>query len=215
MKSPTILLLCKMIKNECIHILRSRPFIIDQIPPWLPGALRPMKLLGFVGRQTLRNLRYIDIRIALGEGIGSGWVWKDILQEIFDALHDESHFVTMRIMIKRCNVSNASLWDFEEQNKYLQIKDMIACFEKAAPNVWTPGQVIVEDWVVQGRRARRVMSHVPEDGRLSMNAPGGNVADICAEQEMYYYPNRDIWPGSMLEFVQPSDPVQRRPSIGN
>ena len=35
------------------------------------------------------------------------------------------------------------------------------------------------------------------------------TANSIVELETFYYPNKDIWPGSMLEFVQPTDPVDR------
>jgi len=113
-KTPTILLLCRQITDECRPMLRSRQFIIDRLPPWLPGAPRPMDLSEFIGQRTLQNLEHIEIRLPLGQGsTGSGWAWVKIFEDIFYILQARNQFKDLRVVISMLDFRNRLVWDSE------------------------------------------------------------------------------------------------------
>lgn len=127
LKTPTILLLCKRITDESMPVLKARWFIIDRLPPCAPPLPLPdggggfMRLANFIGRETLQQLQYIDLRIGLGEGpLGSGWIWNRMLDELLVILKEKNALVHFRLLIRRCNKrGNRSIWfteDTEESN---------------------------------------------------------------------------------------------------
>lgn len=132
--TPAILLVCRQITAECQPILKSRPFIIDRLPPFRlddkAGGL--MEISDFVGRSTLQNLRHIDIRIGLGEGpLGSGWVWKKVLDEMLEILTERNTCAKLRLLIRLCNPTakgHGTVWDAEwDCHQYMMKVSLGAC----------------------------------------------------------------------------------------
>ncbi|ROW09711.1 hypothetical protein VMCG_02186 [Cytospora schulzeri] len=186
LKTPTILLLCRRITEECLPILRSRWIVIDRLPPFVPGGL--MRITNFVGRRTLQSLHHIDIRIGLGEGpLGSGWIWTRLLDELMTILKERNALVKLRLLIRMCNETMASRWDQERRyNKDIK--------KKANPNVFAPGEIIVETWRIEGETATfvsRYTSFSDEDVSEDTTPPPDRI-----------YPDREMFPGSIMQFVE-------------
>lgn len=121
-RTPTLLLLSRRITAECLPILRSRTLLIDRLPPFCtvpkgsPGGF--MKVTDFIGRETLQNLRHIDLRIALGEGpLCSGWIWERVLDEVLDVLSERNVFATMRLLIRRYGHTPGTRFMWESERK--------------------------------------------------------------------------------------------------
>lgn len=120
LRTPTILLLCRAITRECLPVLKARNLVVDRLPPWLPGASRPMMLCQFLGVQTLQSLRFLEVRLALGHGKhGSGWVWSELLVELVEILLRKNVFEKLRFVISMHKLNERRLW-FEE-GEYLAI----------------------------------------------------------------------------------------------
>ena len=119
LKTPTILLLCKRVTDESIPVLRALSFVVDRLPPCMPplpdGRGGFLRLINFIGRETLQQLKFIDIRIGLGEGsLGSGWIWNRVFDEVLLVLSEKNSLVHLRVLIRRCNEEeNPSIWDAE------------------------------------------------------------------------------------------------------
>jgi len=112
--TPTILLLCRRVTAECLPILRSRRFVIDRLPPWLPGARRPMLVSQFIGRRTIQNISHLEIRLPVAQGLlGSAWVWVGIAIDILDILRERNTFKDLRIIICIFENSDRNSWDNE------------------------------------------------------------------------------------------------------
>ncbi|KAK3687367.1 hypothetical protein B0T22DRAFT_126983 [Podospora appendiculata] len=142
LRAPTILLLCRAITAECLPILQSRRLVIDRLPPWLPGHVRPMPICRFIGIRTLQSVKNLEIRIPLGHGsLGSGWVWSDIAGGVFDILQESNSFEHLRVII---TIFNRGLRDYRY---FTQINQSLATLGKQNPNVWTPGRIEREYWV--------------------------------------------------------------------
>lgn len=109
--TPSILLLCRRITEECLPILKSHTFIINRLPPfrsskmWTQeeGGGTQMRLGQFVGRATFQNLQHLDLRISICEGpIGSAWLWKRVVDELHEILSGRNRLVTMRLLLRVC-----------------------------------------------------------------------------------------------------------------
>lgn len=121
--TPTIFLLCKQISREALDLLRTRPLIIDQIPPWVFGHNRPLPLDYFISGPTLQKVKYIDLRVALGEGSqGSGHVWIEILADLLEALAPLNSLIQLRVMAKLSHVDHIAVWGFELQLYELMVQ---------------------------------------------------------------------------------------------
>lgn len=113
-RTPTVLLLCRRITEESLPILKSRCFVIDRLPPFVPGGL--MKITDFIGQRTLQSLHHIDLRIGLGEGpLGSGWIWMRLLDELLTILKDRNAFVKLRLLVRLCDKQIMSRWNQERR----------------------------------------------------------------------------------------------------
>lgn len=111
LRTPTILLLCKSITEECMPMLKSRWLVIDRVPPFQAGDTGPIPISQFIGRRTLQSVVHIDIRIGLGEGnLGSGWIWVKILDQLLEILSERNSFRDLRLLIRLCNVDNYNIW---------------------------------------------------------------------------------------------------------
>ncbi|KAK0645647.1 hypothetical protein B0T16DRAFT_390230 [Cercophora newfieldiana] len=172
LKTPTILLLCRGITAECLPILQSRHFVVDRLPPWLPGASRPMRIPQFVGRRTIQSLRHIELRLPVGQGrFGSGWVWADIVTDIFDILRERNSFDTLKIVISIFNDRSRSVWELESENlnritdnvrgghsralrgaSLTRITHQITTLSTKNPRFWAPGQIEDQYWTRLNRQ---------------------------------------------------------------
>ncbi|KAI1076781.1 hypothetical protein F5B20DRAFT_311135 [Whalleya microplaca] len=114
LRTPTILLLCKQITREALSLLHLRPLIIDRMPPWVMGDSAPLALTNFIGRSTLQNLRFVIIKITLGENpqMISGSLWYRVLKHVLDIWSERNSLVRVEIMFKLANVSN-HIWACE------------------------------------------------------------------------------------------------------
>jgi hypothetical protein len=122
LRTPTILLLCRRITAECHPVLQSKTFVIDRLPPWLPGAPRPMLFSWFIGRRTIQSLRHIELRIPAGQGrFGSGWVWAWIALDVLNILRERNSFDTLKVIITMFNDRRGGMWgpESEDLNKII------------------------------------------------------------------------------------------------
>lgn len=193
LQTPTILLLCRQVTYECLPILRSRRLVIDRLPPWLPGARRPMRVSEFIGRRTLQSARNIEIRAPLGQGVlGSGWVWNGIVAELLCILTEANSFDNLRMVMCIFNPGSASMRDVEAKH-LAKIQACIEVLRTHNPRFWAPGKIEEIYWTVIGQKqnqARRTQA-----GEDTSSSPNTDAQEIRA------YPDEIIWPGSILEFV--------------
>lgn len=126
--TPTILLLCKPITLEALTILRSQPFVIDNIPPWVYGHRLPLPITDFISARTLQNIAFFEFKLTLGEGsCGSGDVWCRVLKPVFDAWAQRNSVGHLRVMFKLSNLGLESVW-------YYELRD----YERLVDNVRLP-----------------------------------------------------------------------------
>ncbi|GAP82581.2 hypothetical protein SAMD00023353_0101210 [Rosellinia necatrix] len=177
--TPTILLLCKQITREALTVLRLRPFVLDRIPPWIMGHPRPLPLTSFLSKRTLQNLRFVEIKLSLGDGESSlsGRVWFQLLEDIFRAWSGKNSLIRLKVMIKVSNLNVHRLWVFELRN-YTDIVKMIDNF--AFKHGSRPDLVQYEHWVLDY-----------------------NYAYKCGFRNplIRQHPDPHIWQGSILEWV--------------
>lgn len=112
LRTPTIFLLCKQITREALSILRTRAFIIDRIPPWVMGNPHPLPITDFISRRTLQSVRFLEVRISLGDGSGSGLVWLKMLTELLRSLREHA-LVKVRVVFKIKGMRNWLIWPSE------------------------------------------------------------------------------------------------------
>ncbi|KAI0525756.1 hypothetical protein F5B22DRAFT_252098 [Xylaria bambusicola] len=179
LSTPTVLLLCKQITRETLSVLRLRPFVIDRIPPWIMGSPRPLPLTYLISRATLQNVRFMEIRLSLGEGerYSSGRVWFQVLENVLRAMCGRNSLIRMNVMMKVSNIDNETLWDFELRN-YIEIVNMIDKF--AFHYGSKPDLVQYEHWVIDR-----------------------NYAYKCGFRNplIRKHPDPNIWQGSVLEWI--------------
>jgi hypothetical protein len=122
--TPTILLLCRAVTTECLPLLREQTWVVDRIPPWPTGYLRPLLISQFIGRRTVQSLKKIEIRLSFGEGtLGSGWVWSSIVMDLLNILLERNSFGSLRVTFSLHSwCHNLSLW----QGEFLVIRDILA-----------------------------------------------------------------------------------------
>lgn len=126
LKTPTILLLCRRVTQECLPILRSRCLVIDRLPPFVPSGLT--KMTDFIGRRTLQSLHHLDLRIGLGEGpLGSGWIWTRLLDQILGILREHNSLVRLRLLVRMCDKRMVTRWD-QERKYHQEIIKVCVCF---------------------------------------------------------------------------------------
>ena len=125
--TPTVLLLCKQVTREALTVLRSRPFVIDRIPPWVLGQSLPLPITYFVTPPTLRSIRFLEIKITLGEGThGSGQVWRRVLDDVFAVWRDGNSVARLRVMFKLCNLEFEDMWHYWELTEYEQLVKFVS-----------------------------------------------------------------------------------------
>ncbi|KAK3936272.1 hypothetical protein QBC46DRAFT_296550 [Diplogelasinospora grovesii] len=191
LRCPTILLLCRTITSECLPMLQSQVFVIDRLPPWLPGDMRPMKISQFISNRTIQNLRNIEIRCPVGQGIGwgSGWVWADIVKEVIDILLDKNCFEHLRIVLSIWNRDNQTVW--RDELRYMGIiNKQIDAIKTQNPNIWKPGRIEREKWFVEPQKA--FLAKEDEDDKDYLDFDWSKTK---------FYPDETIWPGCLLEFI--------------
>jgi hypothetical protein len=110
--TPTILLICKKITLEALCQLYTHTFLIDRIPPWVMGNGQPLPITDFMPKFTLQSLRYLEIRISLGEGSGSGRVWLKMLVDLLLSLGQHS-LIKVKVVFKIKGMRNWFIWPNE------------------------------------------------------------------------------------------------------
>ncbi|KAK7754102.1 hypothetical protein SLS62_003948 [Diatrype stigma] len=126
--TPTVLLLNKQVTREALTVLRTQPFVIDKIPPWIPGHRLPLPITDFITPQTLQNIGSFEFKVTFGEGSGgSGYIWRYILKPVLDAWSQRNSVTRLRVMFKLANIDVEPMW-------YWELKD----YEKLVDNVRTP-----------------------------------------------------------------------------
>lgn len=63
-------------------------------------------------------------------------------------------------------------------------------FKRANPNVFAPGEIIIETWHIEGQTATFISRH-PRSGEEGTTLPPDRV-----------YPDREMFPGSIMQFVE-------------
>ncbi|KAI2620095.1 hypothetical protein GGR54DRAFT_639862 [Hypoxylon sp. NC1633] len=155
LRTPTVLLLCKQITREALRILYLQPFVIDRIPPWLMGNTWPLNLSSFISKSTLQNLRFVQIKISLGDSdeFRVGRVWLRLLADVISAWSQHNSLVRLEVMFKLSNVAMPNLWDYELMD-FDEITRVLKHFEfKHGSN---PGLIRWEHWVLDMKYAYRV-----------------------------------------------------------
>ncbi|KAH8884824.1 hypothetical protein GQ53DRAFT_379670 [Thozetella sp. PMI_491] len=191
---PAVLLLCRQITAECLPILKSCPFIVDNLPPWIPGQNRPMLVSNFISKQTIQNLKFIELRIALGKGtMGSGWAWKTIAMDVFTLLQRMNQFVGLRVVVSIFQDQSPHVLA-EELQVALDLHSTLNELRNHNPKIWRPGKVDEEYWVVREKTATQVLFRVWEDT--------GHLDVLIAENpKTRRYPDPVIWTSSIMDFI--------------
>lgn len=126
--TPTILLLCKQVTREALTILRSQPFVIDKIPPWIPGCRQPLPITEFISAPTLRNILYFEFKVTFGDGTGgSGYIWRRVLRYVLDAWSQGNSVTHLRVMFKLANIEVEPMWYWELKD-YEELVDNVSSF---------------------------------------------------------------------------------------
>lgn len=188
LRAPTILLLCKKITAECLPILQARTLVINTLPPWLPYARRSMLVSQFIGRRTLQSVRHLEISVPLGQGcLGSGWAWFPVVCDLFGILRERNSFKSLKmVLLAQTDIFTSNTW--VEELQYLEI--IQAKFDNLRlnnPRWWDPGTMEMHLWKIKGSKAVR---WYPDE-----NFPADS------EVEIRTYPDKEIWPGSIFEFL--------------
>ncbi|KAI1853298.1 hypothetical protein JX266_002004 [Neoarthrinium moseri] len=98
------------ITREALTILRARVLVIDRIPPWVIGETLPLPISSFITKATLQSVRYVELRLSLGEGTsGSGRVWSKVLTDLLKCL-DNHNLVKFKVVFKLKDIHNWPLW---------------------------------------------------------------------------------------------------------
>ncbi|KAI1819035.1 hypothetical protein F4861DRAFT_534787 [Xylaria intraflava] len=176
--TPTILLLCKQITREALTVFRLRPFVIDRIPPWVMGDTKPLPLTHLISKDTLQNLRFVEIKLSLGDGqkCFSGHVWLQVLEDILRAWSGKNSLIRLKVMIKVSNIEDR-LWEYELKN-YTEIVKTIDYF--AFKHGSKPDMVQYEYWVLDHHYAYKCGFRNPQIRK---------------------HPDPNIWQGSVLEWI--------------
>lgn len=79
------------------------------------GNSAPLPLTDFVSRPTLQSLRFVEIKISLGESanVGSGNIWLGLLNGVLDAWSERNALVRLHIVFKLSNVTRPNMWFYE------------------------------------------------------------------------------------------------------
>jgi len=143
MTTPTILLLSRAIRRECRKALNERVFVLDRLPPWPPGALRPLPLTRFVSRATLqRSMRRLDLRLSFGEGgLGSGWAWVPVARDLFGILMESNSFDSLRVVVRLCHMKSVNVWK-EEAEAYYDFMQLVSLLPPSRATPQSPSPVL-------------------------------------------------------------------------
>ncbi|KAK8042584.1 hypothetical protein PG994_013067 [Apiospora phragmitis] len=174
--TPTIYLLCKQITREALYMLRRRLLVIDRVPPWLMGHSNPLGICNFIHRDTLQTVRYLELRVAFGEGgYGSGDVWLNLVVDILSALAPRNSIIELKVLIKLHHVEIRHVWT-RELVYYELLLQQLRDWEHKHGN--RPCTVQFEHWVIDDPYAYRTGFRNPLIRR---------------------HPDALLWPGSIME----------------
>ncbi|KAH6659610.1 hypothetical protein BKA67DRAFT_20272 [Truncatella angustata] len=178
LQTPTVFLLCKRITREALSVLRTRTFVLDNIPPWLMGHSVPLPVTSFISVPTLESIRYMEIRIALGEGSGSGRTWKRVIDQLLEVLTKHS-LIKLKVMFKLKDIRHMPQW-FGELQAYQRLIDRFLRWELLTAK--RGGLLEFEYWLIDGFYAYKHSEH-------------------CRNPAIRRYPDGDVWVGSLLQYV--------------
>ncbi|KAK8028726.1 hypothetical protein PG991_005782 [Apiospora marii] len=123
--TPTIYLLSKEITREALLALRSRVLVIDRVPPWPMGRSSPLEICNFISRDTLLKVRYLELRVAFGEGdSGNGDVWLKVVRDLLRALSSRNSIIHFKVLVKVHGLQVPYVWSAELRH-YEQMKQQI------------------------------------------------------------------------------------------
>ncbi|KAI0111313.1 hypothetical protein F4814DRAFT_349585 [Daldinia grandis] len=179
LQTPSIFLLCRQITRETLSLLCLQPFVVDRIPPWIMGNSSPLSIVDFISRATLQNLRFVQIKISLGDSseFRSGKVWLELLNDILDAWSERNSLVRLEVMFKLSHVNRPNMWAYELDD-YKRLVDKLSYFEFRYG--LKPGLIRWEHWVMDFDYAYRV-----EHGSPLVRV----------------HPDPYIWQGSVIEWL--------------
>ncbi|KAI0132220.1 hypothetical protein BJ170DRAFT_236080 [Xylariales sp. AK1849] len=145
--TPTIYLLCKQITKEALGVLRNRVFVVDHIPAWIMGHQFPLPIACFIPKQTLQSIRFLELRISLGEGSGSGRVWHKLIDDLLRCLTNHS-LVRFKVLFKFKNMDNSYVWS-DEFDLWEGLIDKANFRKWEIDNAKTGGFVEYETWIIE------------------------------------------------------------------
>ncbi|KAI1470623.1 uncharacterized protein F4812DRAFT_272627 [Daldinia caldariorum] len=179
LRTPAILLLCKQITREVLSFLYLQPFVIDRIPPWIMGNSAPLSIVNFISRATLQKLRFVQIKISLGDSIefGSGKVWLRLLNDVLDAWSERNSLVRLEVMFKLSHITRPNIWTYELEY-YETLVNKLSYFEFKHGS--KPSLIRWEHWVIDFGYAYRVGHRNPL---------------------IRVHPDPYIWQGSVIEWL--------------
>ncbi|KAI1329751.1 hypothetical protein F5Y16DRAFT_365191 [Xylariaceae sp. FL0255] len=182
--TPTILLLCKQVTREALSCFRLEWFVIDRITPWLLGEDYPIPYTQLISKETLQNLRFVELKLSLGNsnGVLSGKVWLESLDSVLRAWSEKNCLVLLKVMIKIHHVK-LFLVHPEMRDDYRRV---VRTFnEFAFRHGATPDLVQFEHWIM--------------DDDYAFN--------WALRENRYYlsirnYPDPYIWQGNVLDWLR-------------
>ncbi|KAK7981959.1 hypothetical protein PG996_009647 [Apiospora saccharicola] len=150
--TPTIYLLSKQITREALLVLRSRVLVIDRVPPWPVGRSIPLDICNFISRDTLLKVRYLELRVAFGEGdSGNGDVWLQVVKDLLSALASRNSIIELKVLVKIHGLQIPYMWS-AELKRYEQMVQQV-CFEY---NESSPDFLQLADIMILAQIVRRL-----------------------------------------------------------
>lgn len=97
-----------------------------------------MKLTDFIGRATLQNIIHLDLRVGVCEGpLGSAWIWKYVVEELYEILSKRNCVATLRLLIRICDKrAHPANWTTE----YGHMTDMATVGSRSWSNLFFSSQ---------------------------------------------------------------------------
>lgn len=198
-----------------------------------PQLSQFMRLAEFISPRTLQSIPQIEINVGLCEGpLGSGWAWMPVLDELLSILTQRNACTKLRLLIRMCNTADHPIVahsDRDYQFHMIKVRSKLICpspslvtgdaneltsqkFKKFAsvnPNVFARRKVRLDVWKIEGQKATHVSARsfpepvlVLEDGEVyELDRP---QKELISAPRMY--PDREMFPGSVMEFVKAAPP---------
>ncbi|CAN8102959.1 unnamed protein product [Discula destructiva] len=219
LKSRT-LVIDRLPPPRALSIVRERA-IIRRCASTRRGDPEPfhhfMHLSDFISPRTLQSIAHIDINVGLCEGpLGSGWAWMPIVDELLEILKQRNICAKLRLILRLCNTTqNPILWHSDKP----YLGDLIKKFEKFAldnPNVFAQREIKADIWMISAQKAWLVSSEIFEARpRVKVQLLDGSEMELDEDgnrlvkqrrpppSELRVYPDKEIFPGSVMQFAKP------------